>query len=109
MSRCTHRRKVARRGVLIVQIIDYRNQAITLIIGTSPLFERITGDPEVTGRWRRGPEVRLGSGFLCRTVHPITRRVFESKCVIYSLNYSILVYCTDGGRHVQGRQFQPRR
>src|SRR5216684_8455299 len=31
LSRCTHPRKVAaRRGVLIVQIIDYRNQALAL-------------------------------------------------------------------------------
>src|SRR6267154_6608173 len=30
LSRCMHRRKVAaRRGVLIVQIIDYRSQAFT--------------------------------------------------------------------------------
>src|SRR6266481_6392766 len=47
LSRCMRRRKVAaRRGVLIVQIIDCRNQAITLIVGTSPLFERVTGHSE---------------------------------------------------------------
>src|SRR2546427_3823069 len=34
LSRCTHPRKVAaRRGVLIVQIIDYRNQAFALRTG----------------------------------------------------------------------------
>src|SRR6266481_3828317 len=49
LSRCMHRRKVAaRRGVLIVQIIDCRNQAITLIVGTSPLFERVTGHSEIS-------------------------------------------------------------
>src|SRR5437879_8654382 len=41
LSRCMHRRKVAaRRGVLIVQIIDCRNQAITLIVAEPVLFLR---------------------------------------------------------------------
>src|SRR5256885_14438126 len=39
LSRCTHPRKVAvRRGVLIVQIIDYRNQAITQLCAVCSPF-----------------------------------------------------------------------